>query len=300
MTAPSVVVAPTTPFTSSREVDLRGAENLYATLADAGVDGIFVGGSAGEFAALTLTEREQLISSALQFSDRMRVIAHVGAITTADTVRLARYAVGAGATELGCITPWFWRVGNPELERHFRTVAAAAADAAIYLYSRPVVALNRIDADLARRLADVENIVGAKVSIVGVEAMRELMDASAGRWQIFCGEDESDRAACEAGCVGIVTGPGSALPEPYVALAGALAAGDGAAAELAQSAIDDFMAVTGGGSIAMLKLAQELRGRAGGPTRALMPVPTAADRERLGADIERILAIIGSPEPRAR
>lgn len=294
---PVVLPATTTPFSADGALDLEAAAELFRALAGSGVDGMFVAGTTGEFPALSTEEREALIEAALHSAPDVDVFPHVGAVCEREAVRLTRFAVEHGATRMAAVTPYFYAAANDEIERYYRAVAEAAEGREVYGYSIPSVAKNRIDADLVRRLEDVPNFTGAKVSIAGAEAVRELVDASRGRLRVLCGDDRSALAARAAGSVGMVTGAGTALPQPYVELADAIAADDEARVGRAQELIDAFVEATRG-EIPLIKLALKIQGLPGGATRVSLPRPSGEDRRRLEAAIDAILGELGSPTPR--
>ena len=50
-----------TPLLPSGELDIASAQNLYRHLINGGVDGILILGSIGEFFALTMEQKKQLM-----------------------------------------------------------------------------------------------------------------------------------------------------------------------------------------------------------------------------------------------
>ena len=294
---PLVLPATTTPFTADGALDLGAAAELFRALAASGVDGMFVAGTTGEFPALSTDEREALIEVAVESASAVKVFPHVGAVSEREAVRLTRFAVERGAERVAAVTPYYYAAGNDEIERYYRAIAEAAEGREVYGYSIPSVAGNRIDADLVRRLADVPNLAGAKVSIPGAEAVRELIEASGGRLRVLGGDDRSALAAHRAGSAGMVTGPGTAVPQPYVALADAVTAGDAERARRAQALIDALVDATRG-EIPLIKLALDIQGLPGGATRASLPRPSGEDRRRVRAAVASIHAELGTNIPR--
>jgi 4-hydroxy-tetrahydrodipicolinate synthase len=290
---PLVLPATTTPFTSTGALDIDAAGELLRAVAASGVDGMFVAGTTGEFPTLSPDEREALIAAALENAGDVEVYPHVGAASEWEAVRLTRFAVEHGATRVAAVTPYYFVSDNDALERYYRAIAEAAEGREVYAYSIPSVAHNRIDPDLVKRLENVPNLAGVKVSIAGADAIRELVEAS-GRLRVLAGDDRGALGGWSAGSAGIVTGPGSAVPQPYVALADALAQDDLHLARRAQGLIDDLVDATNSGSIPLIKLALEIQGLPGGPTRAALAQPSAEDRRRLEAVIATIREELGS------
>src|SRR5215469_15183405 len=97
-----VFAAVPTPFTADGDVDTGSADRLFRFLAGV-VDGLFVAGTTGEFAALDDDERLALIEAGLDAAGPDRVIAHIGAADSRHAARLAASAVALGATRIAAI-----------------------------------------------------------------------------------------------------------------------------------------------------------------------------------------------------
>src|SRR5699024_7068818 len=78
MTAPEILSALTTPFTSEGEVDADAFRANLDRLAPL-VDGVFVAGTTGEYPALTTAEHAGLVAQCLEVFGPRRVVVHVGA-----------------------------------------------------------------------------------------------------------------------------------------------------------------------------------------------------------------------------
>lgn len=89
-----------------------------------GASGFVVGGDAGEFAALTFTERKQLFDLTLRNAGSSAcVLAHVSALSTAACIDLAHHAAESGAQAAVIMAPYYGRFSDAELKAHFHAVA---------------------------------------------------------------------------------------------------------------------------------------------------------------------------------
>ena len=285
---PTVIAAMPTPFASDGRLDLEAAADLLASVAASGLDGVFVGGTTGEFVALRPDERRALVEVALERCAGLEVYPHVGAASAWEASHLAEHAVRVGATRLAAVTPYYFPAEPPEIERYYGEVVAASGPAQVYGYSIPTLATNRIDADLLGRLLAIPSFRGVKASVPDIETVRELITASSGRGLVYVGDDRLAAEGLRAGATGLVSGPASALPEPYLALARALAEGDEPGVLRARDLIELVARELGGGNIALIKLALEILGRPGGPTRIPSRRPALEDRRRLERLLDRI------------
>ena len=93
---------------------------------DHGVHGLFPVGTGGEFSALTLDEKKRLMDLTVkEVAGRAFVMPNVGAITTAESVALARHAEAVGCDAVSAVTPFFLKPSQEELFEHYRAICAA-------------------------------------------------------------------------------------------------------------------------------------------------------------------------------
>lgn len=119
-------VAACTPMRDDESVDLDGLATLVNADVDRGVEGVYVGGSTGEGMLLSVDERIDVARTAVQaVGGRAPVIAHVGAMTTSDAVRLARAAETLGVEAISMIPPLYYRYSVEDVIAHYRAVIDA-------------------------------------------------------------------------------------------------------------------------------------------------------------------------------
>jgi 4-hydroxy-tetrahydrodipicolinate synthase len=282
MTAPSrfqLYAAPVTVFADDDELDLDATRTLFGWLQEMGVDGLFTPGTTGEFTALDDDERLAVIEAALEVFGPESVIAHIGAASTRQTVRLAQTAQRLGATRLAAITPYYFPAGEKALVDHVTRVTDAAPEASHYLYVFPPRAVTTVAPATLARLAGIPGLVGAKISGLSFaenEAYREAVPAD---FQLFSGNDIDLVRLADAGFVGVVSGVSNVFPELFVAATRAVLAGDGAS-EL-QPRIDEAVAATGVADIGLLKAGLTTRGLAAGIPRISIDAPSDEARASL-------------------
>jgi 4-hydroxy-tetrahydrodipicolinate synthase len=263
---PDVVLAAVpTPFTADGDLDTATARRAFAYIAGH-VDGLFVAGTTGEFAALDDKERLALIDIALDVAGPDRVIAHIGAADARRAARLAAGAVRLGAEQIAAITPFYNFPQPAEITDYYLRIRDAAAPASLYAYIYPERTSVTVQPPLFAALAADAGLAGAKLS---GSAARDVAACAAAcpDLQIYSGDDSDLGAVLRTGGAGIISARSAAFPEVYAALAAALAAGDEAAAERHQADADSIAAL--GGSIGRVK--EALRQRGMRPMTARMP-----------------------------
>ena len=279
-----VLAATPTLLDADGELDAGANKALLSGLAGR-VDGVFVAGTTGEFPGLGLPERSQLLGIALDEFGPEQVVVHVGAAATRDAVALARDAVAAGARRLAVITPYYLEVDAAAVSRHFAAVADAADGALVYAYLFPERTGVPADAAGFAALAAEIGLAGAKLSGSAAGLLPDFVAALPDDAVLWAGADTELPAVARAGGRGVVASLASVFPEPFAALADAVAGGDAEAERAAQAEADEVKAALGG-TIAGLKYALELMGVG----RKTMRMPAPALTPEAKTKIERLLS----------
>src|ERR671915_2563871 len=156
-----------TPFDDRGEVDLAATEAGIERFIEAGVDGISPLGSTGEFSHLTGEERKRFAEEVTRIvAGRVPLVIGVGAAGTKEMVELARHAQGAGADAVLVVSPFYWKVGEEALFRHFAAVAEAVG-IPVVVYNLPMLTGIDLSPSLIARVAtECPNVVGIKDTVI--------------------------------------------------------------------------------------------------------------------------------------
>ena len=123
-----------------------------------GLRGFYLTGTTGEWWLLSTDERKQVYAAAAKANrGRGKLIAHVGANCTDDSVALARYAAEVGIDWVSSIMPQLYRNSFDAALYHYRTIAAAT-DLPFMVYSMGAALVPERDI----RLFDIPNVKGMK------------------------------------------------------------------------------------------------------------------------------------------
>ena len=105
-----MVAATFTPFDANGEVDFPVIESYAEWIASTQIKGVFVCGTTGEFASLTLSERKEILEKWISASrNRFKVIAHIGSNCQKDSKDLVVHAFSAGADAIASLAPMFFK-----------------------------------------------------------------------------------------------------------------------------------------------------------------------------------------------
>jgi 4-hydroxy-tetrahydrodipicolinate synthase len=208
-----VHAAAVTPRGPKGDIDFGAAFELIDYFSKAGVDGIVLFASEGEYPAFTAQERCRLVYLAVKRS-RVPVLAGVGSATLDVSVELAREAMGAGAAALLVPPPLFFRYDQDDLRAFYEQFAAQAGrDARLLLYHSPET--SAIAPETAAALLAGGRFAGM------VDAVAEAAAFPPVRGNVLGG----DAALLGQSPAGVVSGAACAAPRSLVALHRALQAG---------------------------------------------------------------------------
>jgi 4-hydroxy-tetrahydrodipicolinate synthase len=176
-----------TPFDDRGAIDERLLQENIDLLVDRGATGIVIGGCTGEFWAMTLEERKQLMKLGVQaMRGRGTVIAGTGAIGVADAIALTRAAHDAGCDGGLVLPPYFVKLSDDEIFAHYEAISRAV-DGPVMLYNIPGNAVNALTPALVARLAELDKVVAVKESSGDWNNYYATAIAVQDRLRVFCG-----------------------------------------------------------------------------------------------------------------
>jgi 4-hydroxy-tetrahydrodipicolinate synthase len=234
-----------TPLHADGSLDLTSAGMLYDDLIEAGIDGVLIGGSIGEFFALTLQQREEAARFAVKhIAGRMQVIVGTANMISDDIVTLSNTCLDAGADAVMIVPPYYFTFGDDEMYAFYSRMAREIRGR-VYLYNFPDRTGYSISPAVVRRLAaDYPNIVGIKDTISGLDHTRELIKAVKPirpDFEIFSGFDDNFAHNVLSGGDGCIAGISNVAPELCAGWVQAMRADDLALAASYQQKVNRCM-----------------------------------------------------------
>ncbi|WP_017776601.1 4-hydroxy-tetrahydrodipicolinate synthase [Paraburkholderia kururiensis] len=282
ITFKGIVPALITPMSENEEVDEAGLRTLVERLIDAGVHGLFVLGTNGEFIALSEAEKLRVARIAVdQARSRVPVIAGTGAYATRDVIELNRKMEDVGVDAVSVITPYFNGATQQELFTHYERIARGTS-LPVMLYTIPAKAGVTLNVDTVRRLAEIPNIRGIKDSGGDFDRLLQLINLRRDDFAVFTGTDSMILWTLIAGGDGAVAATTNAVPSVVMSIWNSFQSGDIDTARRAQEslrALRDAFAL--GTMPVVLKTAAAMLGMPAGPARSPAQPLDAAARERL-------------------
>ncbi len=118
-----VLTAIVTPFTAEGAVNIPALKQQVQRQLAAG-NGIFCGGTNGEFFVLNEAEKVAVAKACVEeVAGRAPVVAHIGEVSTRETIRLGKQIEQLGVDAVSVITPWFVPLKQDELIAHYCSAA---------------------------------------------------------------------------------------------------------------------------------------------------------------------------------
>ncbi|MBS0453166.1 MAG: 4-hydroxy-tetrahydrodipicolinate synthase [Proteobacteria bacterium] len=285
-----VVPAMATPFTADHRLDEARVGELIESYIAAGVHGISVAGSQGEFFALDADEHIRLIELSMRaINGRVPLYAGTGGATTRQAIALTRAAESLGVDLALVITPYFVQPSQDELVAHY-TAVARATKLPVMLYNNPPrTAVNVLPATLARCMREADNIVGVKDSGGDLTQSIEYLLGAPRPALLFSGRDTIALAMMFHGAQGTISPAANVFPELMVQMYDALRAGRFDEARRVSDVFAPLRAAWAWGSFpVVIKEAMRLAGRDAGPTRPPIAALPPQVRDKLAAVVESI------------
>lgn len=282
-----LMAAVPTPFRNDGGLDPGAVNELFCSVGESGVDGLFVAGTTGEFTALSDDERVSVIEQAILTVGAERTYAHVGAASAHQAVELTRRAKAVGAQKLAAVTPFYFPAPRAALLRYFEQIMAVADGADVYAYYFEARTTTHMEPTLVRSLAEL-GLTGMKISGQPNEVVSRFISEAPRGFRILSGNDLEFAEVVEAGGAGVVSGVASAMPQPFVTIRDALQTRDVALVTSMQELAVRAVSSVNYGSLAHLKFALESQGLPGGPVRAAVEDVDPSDKARIREAISLI------------
>lgn len=271
-----------TPYHDDFTLNEAALEATVEHLVAAGVHGIIVAGTTGEYYAQSPQERIEMMSRAKALiGERVPLIVGTGAMRTEDSIMYAKAAVDAGADALLIATPPYAYPTGREIALHALAVDRAA-NLPVMLYNYPGRMSVNMDEECLDRLGRSPNFCAIKESS-GDPNRLHMLARDYPHIALSCGMDDQALEFFAWGAKSWVCAGSNFAPEAHIALWRACRVeGDFSKGRAIMSAMLPLMRVLeqGGAFIQCIKHGLTMRGiYAGTPRKPLQPLNKDQRRE---------------------
>ena len=281
-----------TALDKNGHVDVEANKRIYDYLIGNGMDGILLFGSIGEFFAISMEEKKNLIREAIRHIKR-RMTVYVGTchMEFEQCVELSNYALEEGADGVMVISPYYFSLPESALLNFYDTLADRVGGP-LLLYNFPDRTGHDLSPELIYTLVSRhKNIVGIKDTVATMGHTRGIIQKVKKEYpdfMVYSGFDEFFGHNVLSGGDGCVAGLSNFAPDVAAAYVAAARADDLEGMKKCQQRIDGLMAIydVAPQFIPTIKKAMVLRGVEMEPVCAKPLLPaTEAETE----EIRRIL-----------
>ena len=221
-------VAIVTPFRDGTIDAARLREQIEFQVV-AGTTCICPVGTTGESPTLTHDEHERVIADSVQaVGGRMLVMPGTGSNSTAEAVRLTKFAARAGADAALVVGPYYNRPTQQGIYEHFKALAECV-DIPICVYNIPARTGRNIEPETIIRLAELPGIAMVKEATGSLDQASQVLAAT--DLTLLSGDDSLTLPLLAIGGRGVVSVVGNLVPAEMKALCDAFDAGDLALAQ---------------------------------------------------------------------
>jgi 4-hydroxy-tetrahydrodipicolinate synthase len=264
-----VYAAAITPRGNHGDIDFGASFELIDFLCKGGVSGIALCSSAGEYAALSDTDRSRLVYLAVKRS-RVPVLAGVGSATLDGSLALAREARDAGVAGVLLPPPHFLPYDQDDLREFYLQFADHIGDGVATYISRLPGDNSNLQPETARELLATRRFAGIELALRGIEPTNE--------WTILAADDAQIVAARSAGARAVLSAAACAVPELLAQLDRAITVHDEFRTRELDARLQEFLGWVRQFPLpAILKIATGLRGLKTGSLSA--PLPAAKSKK---------------------
>jgi len=211
-----------TPMNDDETVNAAELRNQVNRQLNGGVHALFPFGTNGEGYILTGREKQIVLETVIEeVNGRVPVYAGTGCISTKETIKQSQMAQSAGADVLSIITPSFAAASQEELYQHYKAIALAV-EMPIVLYNIPARTGNALTPATVERLAQIDNIVGAKDSSGNFTNILGYISAGrskkSGSFSVLSGNDQLIVWTLLAGGTGGIAGCANVYPHTMASI----------------------------------------------------------------------------------
>jgi N-acetylneuraminate lyase len=297
-----LIPAAHTPLGPDGRLDLKVVDQQASLFIESGIRSVFVAGTTGEFASMSLDERMALVERWCgTASGSLRVAVHVGHNSLPEAVTLADHARKSGAAAISVMAPSYFKPATIEDLIDFCAPIAAEADPLpFYFYDIPGMTGVRLRMSdfLYQARFRIPTLCGLKYSNNDLLELQECVRLDHGAFDVLFGSDECLLAGLCLGIRGAVGSTYNFAAPVYQRLIKAFEKHDLETARALQGqSIDMIKILVEFGFLAASKCVMAMLGVDCGPVRPPVRNLTLQDRQALW---ERLSPLDVFPRPLKR
>jgi 4-hydroxy-tetrahydrodipicolinate synthase len=218
-----LTVALVTPFKNGI-VDEPALRKLVDWHIEQGTDCVSPVGTTGESPTLIHEDHERVIRIVCdQAAGRIKVMAGTGSNSTAEAIRLTKFAESVGATGALMVAPYYNKPTQEGFFQHFKAVSEQVG-IPIILYNIPGRTAKNMEPETISRIGELGNVVAIKESTGSMDQASHVLASS--NLTLLSGDDSLTLPLMALGGSGVVSVVGNIVPQDVKQLIGAFKSGN--------------------------------------------------------------------------
>ncbi|MBX7072582.1 MAG: 4-hydroxy-tetrahydrodipicolinate synthase [Pirellulales bacterium] len=221
-------VALTTPFCGG-DVDYKLLAEQVEFQVRAGTTCVCPVGTTGESPTLSHEEHERVIATVVEAAaGRIKVMPGTGSNSTAEALRLTKWAAKSGADAALVVAPYYNKPTQEGFYLHFKALAEAV-DIPICVYNIPGRTGKNIEPETIARMAEHRNITMVKEATGSMDQASQIVALT--DLTVLSGDDSLTLPLLSIGGRGVISVVGNIVPQDMIELCAAFESGDLQAAQ---------------------------------------------------------------------
>ncbi|EGO0724455.1 N-acetylneuraminate lyase [Escherichia coli] len=226
VTLKGVMSALLTPFDAEQRLDKESLRRLVRFNIEQGIDGLYVGGSTGEAFVQTVAEREAVMAVvAEEARGKLKLIAHVGCISTEESQQLAKISARLGYDAVSAVTPFYYPFSFEEHCEHYRAIIDSSDGLPMVVYNIPALSGVKLTLEQINTLVTIPGVSALKQTSGDLYQMEQIRRAHP-NLILYNGYDEIFASGLLAGADGGIGSTYNIMGWRYKGIVNALQRGD--------------------------------------------------------------------------
>lgn len=223
-------------------ISVEGVKALTRYFIEAGVQGVYVGGSSGECIYQGKEERKLVLETIMKEAQgRLTVIAHVACNNTADSMELAAHAESLGVDAIAAILPIYFRLPEHAIAKYWNDISSAAPNTDFVIYNIPQLAGVALTPSLYKEMLKNPRVIGVKNSSMPIQDIQTFKAIGGKDTIVFNGPDEQFIGGFMIGAEGGIGGTYGAMPKLFLKALECFKKGDYETARAIQYDVNDII-----------------------------------------------------------
>lgn len=223
-------------------ISVEGVKALTRYFIEAGVQGVYVGGSSGECIYQGKEERKLVLETIMKEAQgRLTVIAHIACNNTADSMELAAHAESLGVDAIAAIPPIYFRLPEHAIAKYWNDISSAAPNTDFVIYNIPQLAGVALTPSLYKEMLKNPRVIGVKNSSMPIQDIQTFKAIGGKDTIVFNGPDEQFIGGFMIGAEGGIGGTYGAMPKLFLKALECFKKGDYETARAIQYDVNDII-----------------------------------------------------------